>query len=175
MDPNLGRLVSVAGSFLILSLVAEKLADFLKLNNMSLRNKKKNHDDEKIRERDIVKRTILVGLIISFFLKADAIQMIVSGEPGEVMGWQNVIFYAENDVIELTGTNYNYYRALHGDDFGATRMIFTWLQLVLGMGISGAALSFGSKFWHDLIGLLYEIKDARSRINSSEFKAETGD
>ena len=139
MEQIFGRLVTVAGSFLMLSFAAENIAHLM-------RSRKRRAEDEKTVQRDLGKLTLVVGLAISFILKADALQMFISGEPGEVLGWQNVIFYDENEVIELTGANYDYFRALSGDNSGAGRVVFTWLQLALGIGLSGAALSFGAKF-----------------------------
>lgn len=102
MDPILERLIDVGGAFLIVSLVVEKIADFLKLHTEGLSVRAKDPGAEKQREKGILSRNILIGIILAFFLKADAIQMLVSGAADEVIGWENVLFFAPDRVNELT-------------------------------------------------------------------------
>jgi hypothetical protein len=127
----------------MLSLAAESIAGLL-------RSREERARDDKKARKNIQRLALLTGLAISFILKADAVQMFISGEPGEVLGWQNVIFYDEQEAIELTSSNYDYFRALTGNNFGPGRVVFTWAQLALGMGISGSALSFGSRLWNSI-------------------------
>ena len=168
MDIMLERLIDVGGVFLVLSLVVEKIGDFIKLNKENLRRrppkakKPEDIDEERVREGKILSISMLIGVILAFFLKADAVQILVSGEPGEVIGWENVFVYNEDVVEQLSMSNAEYYYDL---GFRGTfrKGVFSWLFAIIGISITGVALSFGSKFWHDLIGVLYEVKEAKAK------------
>lgn len=43
-----------------------------------------------------------------------------------------------------------------------------WYIDVLSVLLAGFFLSFGSKFWHDLLDLLFEVKRAREKVNDPE-------
>jgi hypothetical protein len=174
MDIIIERLAGVASAFLILSLVVEKINDFIKLRNPVLRTRtsvdeEDAADKEKKREKKILARNIVVGVVLALFLKADAIQMIVSGEPGEVVGWENVVFYQSNlDTIqELSPLNQAYFKNL---SFNGEKgiWIFYWFFTLTGIFVTGVALSFGSKFWHDILGIIYEVKEAKAKIRLKE-------
>lgn len=166
MDAVLERLIDVGGAFLILSLVVEKVADFIKLRNTELSVKlvkPSEQGEEKKREGKILSRNIWIGLILALFLKADAVQMLVSGEPGEVVGWENVFFMDEESQELLSASNAEYFSALRFG-VGAGKVFYTWIFMVIGIALTGVSLSFGSKFWHDLVGILYEIKEGKAKM-----------
>ncbi len=160
MDTIVERLISVAGAFFVLSLVVEKVADFWKLHKPDIRVKKLKADEEKDRERRILARNIIVGIAVALFLKADSIQMLTSGEPGQVLGWDNVLFFNNDRMADLNNDNIIYFNALRFSSAGEG--IIKWIEMLLGIGLTGMALSFGSKFWHDLLGVLYEVKQVKS-------------
>lgn len=171
MDIMLERLASVLSAFVILSLVVEKIADFIKLRNPELRTKTlvtedKAEDKEKTREKRILFRNILVGSCLALFLKADAIQMLISGEPGEVLGWENVFFFKDEIIQDFAIVNQQYFQNLsfHGNTGG---VIFSWFFALVGMFVTGVALSFGSKFWHDVLGIIYEVKEAKATLRKN--------
>jgi len=173
MDIVLEKLLAVASSFLILSLVVERIADFIKLRSKDLRTKfdrTTEPDKEKEREKGIVTRSIIIGVLVALALKADCIQMFVSGEPGEVLGWENVLMYEETTVDQFTPANYYYFKALTLQETNAFGFLYRWVQVLIGITLTGFALSFGSKFWHDLVGLLYEIKEVRAKITTGNGK-----
>jgi len=117
MDMIIERLLGITSAFLILSLVVEKVNDFWKLNKGSLNVRGTNQIEEKTREKRILARNITVGVILAFFLKADAMQMLISGEPSEVIGWENVLFYSSNEEArnDLSMANQQYFRNLSFD------------------------------------------------------------
>lgn len=49
-------------------------------------------------------------------------------------------------------------------DAGFWEVVFKWLQMLIGVVVTGVALSFGLKFWHDIVGILYEVKEARAKV-----------
>lgn len=167
MDMILEKVIGVGASFLVLSLIVEKITDFVKLRNNDIRKKFTNPEDaenEKLREKAILLRSILVGVALAISLKADAVQMFISGEPGDALGWEYILFYEEGRIAHLTPENYYYFQALAFQDTGLIESLFRWVQMLIGIIITGVALSFGSKFWHDLIGILYEVKEAKARL-----------
>lgn len=165
MDIILEKLISTASVFLVLSLAVEKITEYIKLRKKELRVKPSGKDAEKEREKSILARGLLIGILVALFLKADSIQMLVSGEPGEVIGWENVVLYDEVQIDELTPANYYYFKALTFNDASFGEFLFRWIQAVIGILITGVALSFGSKFWHDIVGILYEVKEAKAKAS----------
>ena len=48
------------------------------------------------------------------------------------------------------------------------RYLFAYAGLFIGVILSGAAISFGSKFWHDLLGLLFAVRRYREALASPD-------
>jgi len=164
MELMIEKLAALAGAFFVLSLTVEKISDLLKLRNPDLRTKRVNDPDaEKMREKRILGKNMLVGILLALALKADAFQMLVSGEPGEVIGWENVFFYDESNALDLTLSNAQYFESLSFTTKGVKPFVF-WLFTLAGIGTTGVALSFGSKFWHDILGIIYQVKKARENL-----------
>ncbi|HKZ40940.1 MAG TPA: hypothetical protein VJ044_08250 [Candidatus Hodarchaeales archaeon] len=171
MDIIIERLAGLVGAFFVLSVVVEKIADFWKLWKAEIRVKEVNKADEKNREKRILSRNITVGIVLALFLKADAVQILVSGEPSEVVGWERVLFFNQESVYELSDTNFQYYKDLSCNSTGGRSWI-AWLFACVGILTTGVSLSFGSKFWHDLLGIIYEVK--RSKEDVTDKKAAAG-
>ena len=112
-----------------------------------------------------------MGIVLALFLKADAVQILVSGEPSEVVGWERVLFFNQESVYELSDTNFQYYKDLSCNSTGGRPWI-AWLFACVGILTTGVSLSFGSKFWHDLLGIIYEVK--RSKEDVTDKKAAAG-
>jgi hypothetical protein len=163
MDNVLGNLAGLVGVFIVLSLVVEKINDLIKLRNPALSVHKTSEEKEKERERDILFRNILVGIGIALVLKADAMQILISGEGAEVIGWEKVFFLGQPEEEELTAANFFYFENLAFRN-GAGMGLFAWLFALVGIATTGVALSFGSKFWHDVLGIIYELKEARASV-----------
>lgn len=125
-----------------LSLVSERLANFMKLHLHekkiggirfgNLRLSGQNKDKEKQREKAVLNINLISGLVIAIFLNIDLI----------------LIF---NNLDSINS------------NFGWDSCQFKW-HTIIGWIFTGAFLSLGSKFWHDLLGIVWAIKDAKKRV-----------
>jgi hypothetical protein len=132
-----------------LSVAAERLANAIKLRDPELRKKRSGSGEEKDREQRIALRALLVSVLLAVALKADFFQIVSHlHAPWETLGWAG---YAEAS----TG-----------------RMV----QAIGGMVVTGVALGFGSKFWHDVLDIVYGARDsvrttsAAQRIGASKIE-----
>lgn len=138
-------------------MVCERVADFLKhyLSDSHLLGIKKDlfkigdtitkypQDDAREQERifRILKINIWSGILLAAILKADLIKIFNNiNEPGKTLGWNNISEYGL---------------------FDATMLLF-------GIILTGCFISFGSKFWHDLLDILYQIKNTKRVLADPE-------
>ncbi|QIL42371.1 trypsin-like peptidase domain-containing protein [Pedobacter sp. HDW13] len=159
----------------ILSQVSERVANFLKLKLSDSRlvlqgtklgfllkpftfnNTKVRTFDaarEKEREYRILKINLFIGFLIALSFRADLFCLFryISNDPVSHLGW---IKYKEDtaEVREFLGE-----RDLTG--------ILVALYTLAGCLLTGIFLSFGSKFWHDLIDLVLQIKNYKSMLTT---------
>lgn len=117
---------------LILSLITEKLANFIKLQNENIAIKN-DTINEKTREKKIQNLSIIIGIIVALIAKAN-------------------LFHFFNKNFELFWTI---------DDFKLPKIISN----ILGSIVSGLFLSLGSKFFHDLLDIVLQIKNLKRKLN----------
>jgi hypothetical protein len=123
-----------------LSLGAERVSNLVKLRNPNLKAKKPTYAEERDREHGIAGRTLLVGVILAVLVKADFFAILAHlDDPWRTLGW-----------VQLS--DYRWMRS------PATANIGTFLYTLAGSVLTGIALSFGSKFWHDVLGTVYEVR-----------------
>jgi hypothetical protein len=161
----------------ISSMVSEKFADFMK-NFMSEKyifgrfgkrlSKKykwlsqyfyvgdtriKNAEDDEfdtIRAYRILKINIFCGIVVAAFLKIDLVYIFqhLGDKQITIIGWQKIC--------------------------STYKEWYDWLVLLVGIIMSGFFLGLGSKFWHDLLDMLYQVKNAKRIMNDPEtYKADT--
>jgi len=147
---NTDSLISVVAILFILSLVTEKIANFIKLNFKALsQNENLGSKEEKLREKRLDIVTFLSGFLVAFVCKA------------------------------------NFFTLFNGEEM--KNYSFTWesfdeitVHAVLGCIITGAFLSGGSKFFHDLLNMLMYAKQAKKGFAKNkealvEILEKTGD
>ncbi|MEQ1747614.1 MAG: hypothetical protein ABMA02_19455 [Saprospiraceae bacterium] len=83
----------------------------------------------------ITKLSILVGFVIALSFKANLFAIFLSGNPHQQLGWSGYQW----EAIDL-------------------------LYQVFGCLATGFLLTFGSKFFHDLLETLYEVKRLRRKL-----------
>ncbi len=89
----------------------------------------------------ILKINIWCGIIIATILKADLNKNIQSyRKAGETLGW-NTISPCMHQIKSIGIQSVDYY------------------FLIPGIILTGCFISFGSKFWHDSLDILYQIKN----------------
>jgi len=148
---NDNTLVQMIFVLLILSMVAEKVTNFVKLHfpNTPLRNmlnpslkitsdttvEEYESFEKKRTEREIQMLAIIIGIGTAIVTRATIFQI---NRSDFILGWIGL-------ELSYMGT------------------IQFW-QDILGCIITGIFLSLGSKFFHDLLGLVYQIKEAKGKV-----------
>lgn len=101
----------------------------------------------------ILKINIICGILTAIFLHADLFTILNNlKHPENAITWSH--FYIEwyiifpVRVIDTTGTGTQ-----------------SFPLFLLGCVLTGLFISFGSKFWHDMLDLLLEIKNLRRKMN----------
>ncbi len=159
----LEQIIQLVIILFLLSMVSERIGDFLKhyLNSSKVFNigetidKQKDDLQEKAREYRIMKISVWSGILTAAILKADLIKIFNNiTDPGKTLGWKSI-----NDC-SCVQCNHCY----EGLDY---------LFLLPGIILTGCFISFGSKFWHDLLDLLYQIKNTKRVLADPEtYKAD---
>lgn len=124
----------------VLSITAERLTNLLKLQNTELNDRKPDRQEERRREYRISLRTTAVGVVLTILVKADFFEIMNNlQDPWSTLGW-----------VRLDG-----YRWVQSP---ATMQLSAFLYTLGGCLVTGLGLGFGSKFWHDLLGSVYELR-----------------
>lgn len=155
----------------VLSQISERIANFFKLKLSDTRllyegNKKRfwkffsfrntkvradNPEEEKDREFRILKINIVTGILIAFSFRTDFFCIIRHIDaPTAHIGWSTL----RADLSQYVG----------GIDKYGLRTTAFYFSVVLGCIITGILLSFGSKFWHDAIDLILQVKDYKKML-----------
>lgn len=144
--------IAVLFILFVLSQIAERLTNILKLwlhNNLGVENlrlrmpEKSDADKEKLRERRITSIALIVGILLAFIIKVDL---------------KEILQIAINTKVDPTQPN-NVVKLFGGWSSGDLNM-----SSIIGCTLTGIFLSFGSKWWHDLLELLLEFKNIKRNI-----------
>jgi len=157
-----------------LSMICERVADFLKhylsevnsgwgykikkilkIGDLITKGKTNNIQEEK-RYYRILKINIWCGFVTAWALHADIFTIINKiNDPFEAIGWKNITWIWEENWI-WKGS-----------------MAYEWIVFLIGCFATGCFISFGSKFWHDLLDILLQIKNYRRLLADPDtFKAD---
>lgn len=124
----------------VLSVVSERITNLLKLKRAETRKRTKNADKERQREFSISLYGFILGIIISIVVKANFFEILTHlDDPWQTLGWVKM---EQNQLIIAS----------------AAKGIGTALYALFGCILTGVGLGFGSKFWHDILGAVYEIR-----------------
>jgi len=124
----------------VLSIAAERLANLLKLTHPDLRESKRalSRAAEKERERRIGNRVLIVSLLLAAAVKADFFAILSHLDaPWDTLGWTR-------------------------DPLTSPAKL---LSTLAGTALTGISLGFGSKFWHDMLDILYNARDGMRRLS----------
>ncbi|RFS16847.1 hypothetical protein [Emticicia sp. C21] len=134
-----------------------KFRKFLRRNLKNFRNHEADDGKEKLRERGVINLTIFCGIVTAAFAGADLFHLLKNADNEQAIvlldwtGFLNKLHWNWRAPWEILGPIGN---AISKHSFG---IIF-----------SGLFLSLGSKFWHDLLDMLFEAKRLRSKLNNNE-------
>ncbi len=133
-------LITLLTLLTVLSVASERITNLIKLRQKDLAERPVEPAAQRARESRIALRSMLVGICLSVLMKADMFQILTHlDNPWKTLGWVQV--YRDNWV-----------RTSASASFG------TALYALGGCTITGIALGFGSKFWHDILSTVYEVK-----------------
>jgi hypothetical protein len=144
--PSFEPLINLLVLLTILSVVAERVANVIKFRTPTLRDREVDREKEREREGSIQSRAILIGVAVAVLAKADLFSILTHlDDPWSTLGW-----------VRVTGAQWYQSPALQST--GAV------LYALAGSALTGLALGFGSKFWHDVLSTVYELRTiARQR------------
>ena len=120
-------------------MITEKIGNFIKLSEISWLKKRMKTSSEDQRERKIQTMSMLTGIGVALIAKANIFQ--VYSNPKFEFFWSST-------------------------DLNAT--LAGWLSNILGSLLCGLFLSLGSKFFHDLLDMLLQVKNLKRKLVSNE-------
>ncbi len=138
-------LINLLALLTALSVPAERITNTWKLR-LEVRDGglgRSTDADRRSREYGVSGRSLCVGVVVALVAKADLFAILDQLDaPWETLGW-----------LQSQGTSWVRARATSGPG--------SLMHALAGCILTGVALGFGSKFWHDVLGTVYE---ARSRL-----------
>jgi hypothetical protein len=158
MSGILDKGIGIAIMLFILSMIAERIVTWIKiyfgkggrrlwfLFNSDKKNLRKaySQEDEKSIEVQILGLNICISILIALVANANLFSIFKAVEPFTAFGWDN----------------YNFDLSIDG-------FVFFMYSLV-GCSLTGLFISLGSKFWHDMLDLLFYTKNLREKLSQSQ-------
>ncbi|MBL7807834.1 MAG: hypothetical protein JNN28_08480 [Saprospiraceae bacterium] len=106
----------------------------------------------------ITKLSLLIGFLLAFCFHADLFKIISSDEPHKILGWGDSITTLKNCL-------WNFLIKWESTDLPILgKLIWPGIETFFGCLATGFLLTFGSKFFHDLLEILYEVKRAKRNL-----------
>ncbi|MBL7899126.1 MAG: hypothetical protein JNJ99_11385, partial [Crocinitomicaceae bacterium] len=140
------KFIAVTMVLLILSMITEKIGNFVKMAQVSWIQKLMIAKDDKEREHKIQKMSMVIGIGVAVVSKANIFALYTGKEDFD-------FFWTSND-------------------FKAG--IWPLISTVTGSVLCGLFLSLGSKFFHDLLDMLLQVKNLKRKlVSGEEIKVET--
>jgi hypothetical protein len=147
------NIIQFATVMFMLSIICERVAEFFKnylcgkrLGRYSLvgdtLTKYPSHSLREIRRQyRVLKINLLIGFLTAFFCHASLFSILHHlNDPGKVIGWPNKV------------------------EFPPLKDWFKYVSFIAGCFLTGAFISLGSKFWHDLLDIVMEVKNTKRTV-----------
>jgi len=139
--PTFEPLINLLVLLTVLSVAAERIANLVKFRSDDLRYRRVGINAERDREAAIQARVLVVGIVVAVAAKADLFSILTHlDDPWSTLGW-----------VRVSGAQWFQSAALQ--NLGAA------LYALAGCTLTGVALGFGSKLWHDLLDTVYELRN----------------
>ncbi len=133
-------MVNVLVLLSVLSFMAERITNAWKLSSPTLSIRKTLAEAERDREKAIAGRTLIAGMVLALLVKANMLEIVANpADPWGTIGW-------------ITVRDGAWFRS------PALASLGSILYALAGSALTGLALGFGSKFWHDTLGGIYELR-----------------
>ena len=124
----------------VLSIAVERATNAFKLHNVELRVESKSKEVEKVREQRITDRSLAVGVVLAVLAKANFFEIVTHLDaPWETLGWAHA-------------SGSQWFRD------PATMAWGSFFYALGGSAVTGIALGFGSKFWHEILDSVLELR-----------------
>lgn len=163
-DDFLDALIAIAIILFILSVIVEKITQLIRQyspfikprpgrrsrglrsywRNIRQRQTGNKQIDKKI-EREVTSLSFTIGLVIAFIFKVDLIALFKNPDPASQLFWDPNI--------------YGYFKA---------HSFWHAVLLLISIVLTGFFLAFGSKFFHDLVDTLLQIKNLKRKLVDEE-------
>ena len=135
----------------VLSITAERLTNTIKLRRPGMRTKGRTADDEKTREKQITQASLGVCVLLAVVVKADLFAILAHlNAPWETIGWLTVDpagGWVRSDALSSVGR---------------------FLYAFAGCAISGVGMTFGSKFWHDMLDIVFNARAQLKKLSERD-------
>jgi hypothetical protein len=136
----------------VLSVAAERVTNVVKLR----RDSSWKENDNREREFKITWSNVLIGIAIAIAMKADLFAMLAQPDsPWTTLGW-----------TQWNGTVWVRHPAA-GSLSGIA-------QALLGSAMTGISLGFGSTFWHDVLGIVLELRKLTEKRAAAQPNLQPG-
>ena len=140
----------------VLSVAAERATNVLKLRRPQLRDQQDDPKAEKERELAITQTSLLVSIIVALIVKANLFEILTHLEaPWETLGW-----------VTLEGSQW--VRSM------AAASASSILYSLGGSALTGIAMGFGSKFWHDMLDVVFNAQENLKRRRAPDSSSAGG-
>lgn len=157
------KLIAVTTMLFILSMISERIITFIKLwcvkgrsflfvvvsDDVDTSIKATNPVDEAKRSRSILAINLTVSFLIALMSKASLFDMFSFSDTHPEI-WNN-LFSWQNETFSFS-----------------FKSVARLLSIIFGCVLTGSFISLGSKFWHDLLDLLLQVKNLKSKLNDKE-------
>jgi hypothetical protein len=144
---SLEPIINILTVLTVLSVAAERVTNVVKLR----RDSSWKANDSRQREFLITWSSALVGIAIAIAMKADLFAMLAHPDaPWSTLGWtqwNGTVWVRHPSVSSVSGVS----------------------QALLGSAMTGLSLGFGSTFWHDVLGIVLEL---RKKVTAPPAEAE---
>ena len=125
----------------VLSVAVERVTNTLKLRRPAMRLASKDKQAEKQREQEITQFSLAISVVFALLLKANLFEILSRLDaPWDTLGW-----------ARFGGTGL--VRANVLTDLPSA------LYAVGGCIVTGIVLGFGSKFWHDMLDIVFNARE----------------
>ena len=163
MTPMIEKAMAIAIILFIFSMIAERFVTWVKLyfgqggrwllffskKNEDLTKKRANPESEKDRERKILGLNIVLSILVACVAHADFFKMFNAEKPYEAIGWKGYTLYSLNPFLSWTHTGHI-------------------ISGIFGCVLTGLFISLGSKFWHDMLDLLFYTKNLKEKLSNAK-------
>ena len=152
---TLEKLITLLTTLFTLSLISERIINWMKLyfgqtgkkllfftnTKEDITKRSNNPQLNTIRDRKILGLNIIVCVLVAFLVHANLFDFLKLENPTEHLGWNR---------FQLPK--------------GSREWLYALFNTILGCVMSGLCMSMGSKFWHDALDLLFQIKKQREKL-----------